>query len=294
MLLLAILCCGFAQGQYRVLYTLAGVPSDGSFPVGNLIFDQVGNLYGTTELGGSSIGCGPGGCGTVFELSPALDGSWTETELYTFCSNYANEQCLDGAFPDAGLALDAAGNLYGVTGGGGMNSCAFRTPYGCGTVFELSPPSSPGGPWAEAVLYNFCTRYADKTCLDGALPQSQLAFDESGNLYGTTWTGGAGGNNSTDGCCVGGTVFELSYNAGKWTETILHNFCPRGPKSKCPDGVGPESGVVFDESGNLYGTTESGGRTASLGGGTVYELSPDFGAWTETVLYHILRRRICT
>jgi uncharacterized repeat protein (TIGR03803 family) len=264
----AVLCCGLALGQqYKVLYTFGGVQaSDGAQPLSNLVFDRAGNLYGTTRFGG--VACSTGsGCGTVFELSPSSGGTWTETILYEFCSG---SLCPDGALPAAGLILDAKGNLYGTTSGGGT--------YSYGTVFKLSPPSSPGAAWSETVLYSFCANYGNNTCLDGAVPVSQLTHDAMGNLYGTTSTGGAGG--TSGGCCKGGTVFELSRGAGGWTETVLHSFCAAG--GICPDGLAPQAGVTFDKVGNLYGTTEGGGDYRSLG--TVYKLAPGSNGWTETVL----------
>jgi len=174
---LIVLSCGFAVGQqYKVLYSFAGLQSgDGSQPLGDLVLDRSGNLYGTTLGGGNSV-CS--GCGTVFQLSPNADGSWTETVLYTFCSNVVNFQCLDGTFPRAGLVLDGAGNLYGTTSDGGNQACTIGS---CGVVFQLSPPSVPGGSWAETVLYNFCSNEVNHQCLDGNNPQSQLARDAAGN-----------------------------------------------------------------------------------------------------------------
>jgi uncharacterized repeat protein (TIGR03803 family) len=177
--------------------------------------------------------------------------------------------------------FDAKGDLFGTTDGGGNQPCPVSGS-GCGTVFELSPPSSQGGAWTETVLYNFCSNNQTFRCGDGALPISQLIFDVHGNLYGTTSTGGTGG--STGGCCAGGTVFELSHSSGGWTETVLYNFCANGG-DECPDGTGPQAGVTPDKTGNLYGTTELGGGSGTRGGGTVYKLSPGSSGWTETVLY---------
>ncbi|MGA2697563.1 MAG: choice-of-anchor tandem repeat GloVer-containing protein, partial [Terriglobales bacterium] len=116
------LTCGAALGQtYKVLWSFGSSPSDGASSVSNLIFDKAGNLYGTTQFGGSAtnLQCGNGGgCGTVFELSPNADGTWTNNIIYNFCANYSGS-CLDGQQPTAGLAMDAAGNLYGTTYFGG-------------------------------------------------------------------------------------------------------------------------------------------------------------------------------
>ncbi len=280
-LALVIMSCGLAlaQAQYEILWSFAGGPNDGSTPLSSLVLDHDGNLYGTTAFGGTTSDCH--GCGTVFELSPDPDGSWTESILYDFCETYANSLCLDGAVPKAGLILDAQGNLYGTTASGGAHSCPF-VGGGCGTIFELLPPSSPGNTWTEVVLYNFCGNYSNGTCLDGAVPTSQLTFDASGSLYGTTTTGGSGGNSG--GCCVGGTVFQLSPHISGWSETVLYNFCATGHNNICPDGAAPQAGVTFDRSGNLYGTTEGGGAPKSQGEGTVYKLSHGSSGWTETVL----------
>jgi uncharacterized repeat protein (TIGR03803 family) len=255
------------QAQYKVLWSFAGSPNDGATPLSNLVTDRIGNLFGTTEFGGSSS-C-TFACGTVFKLSPGSDGTWVETILYNFCSNGGN-LCPDGAYPKAGLVFDTRGNLYGTTNIGGA--------YGYGTVFELCRSSSPSAAWTETVLYSFCANNENNTCLDGAFPDSQLVFDATGNLYGTTPTGGTGG--TSGGCCEGGTVFELSLGTGGWTETVLYNFCAAG--GICADGLAPQAGVTFDKLGNLYGTTEKGGDYRNLG--TLYELTPGPNGWTEIVL----------
>lgn len=115
-----------AQSQYKVLWTFAGGSADGATPLGNLILDRLGNLYGTTYSGGNTTAppCSGAGCGTVFQLSPNPDGTWTNNILYAFCANYSNSACLDGAFPHAGLLIDGNGNLYGTTTVGGMPSNA--------------------------------------------------------------------------------------------------------------------------------------------------------------------------
>lgn len=275
-LVVLILTCGLAPGQtYKVIWSFGGAASDGAYPMSNLIFDNAGNLYGTTEWGGNAMNslCYSAGCGTIFELSPNGDGTWAETVLYNFCSSYATGSCLDGLNPTAGLAFDAAGNLYGTTyfGGPGCGSASA----GCGTAFELSPPQSSGGPWTETVLHLFCSR---NNCLDGGFPNSQLTFDGSGNLYGTTTGGGTG-------AWYGGTVFELSPSAGAWTETVLYNFCVGGRFHHCPDGTSPQAAVTFDRAGNLYGTTQVGGTPSGGGGGTLFELTPAAQGWTQTTLY---------
>jgi len=221
---------GYAQAKYSVAYNFGMHANDGSMPNGGLLFDQAGNIFGTTQRGGTGTGCGPQSCGTVFELSSSQSGSWTETVIYNFCSE-AN--CADGSIPKAGLIFDDAGNLYGTTYGGGEQGCD------CGTVFRLSHPRVPGANWDETVLWSF-----GSITDDGAGPDGKLSWDPAGNLYGTTSQGGGGV----------GSVFQLSPQMNGWTETELYAFCPLGPPN-CPDGFYPLAGVTFDAAGNLYGTT---------------------------------------
>jgi uncharacterized repeat protein (TIGR03803 family) len=224
--------------------------SDGSAPEGALIFDQAGDLYGTTLFGGGSS-CGGVGCGTVFELSPS-GGAWNETILHAFNRS-------DGQNPWAAVEFGADGNLYGTTEYGG--------DYNIGTVFQLS---SSGGGWTEKVLYSFTGGS------DGSVPASGVTFDSAGNLYSTAAGGGNFGN-----CSIGcGTVFELSPHLdGTWSLTTLYAFSGA-------DGQAPNAGVIFDTVGNLYGTTFYGGTGA---GGIVYKLSPAKGRWTERILYDFTR-----
>lgn len=254
-------CLALGQANFKVLWNFGENFKDGIYPTGTLIFDSAGNLYGTASEGGNSQG-------SVFELSPNQDGTWSETVLYTFCP--PGSGCADGADPETGLVQDSAGNLYGSTYFGG-NQC----PSGnvtCGVIFELSPPLVPGGDWTYANLHTFCAN----TCTDGGHPSGQLILDSSWNLYGTTGFFGSEHGH-------GGTVFELSRSNG-WAITVLHTFCSLGHDNVCPDGASPAAGLTFDNSGNLYGTTIVGGSTNSIGTGTVYELSPTQNGWTETVL----------
>jgi uncharacterized repeat protein (TIGR03803 family) len=232
--------------------------STGTTPFGGLIFDAEGNLYGTTDAGGIvKKGCGLG-CGTVFKLSPA-QGSWKETILYEF-----NGGETDGAKPPSGVVFDPAGNLYGTTSFGGIT--ADECGDGCGTVFKLTPGS--GGTWTESVLYEFVGQHGD-----GAIPESGVILDQAGNLYGTASVGGNHGEICGTGGC--GTVYELSPHSESWSETILYTFDG--------DAVFPVGGLIFDSSGNLYGTTEGG----SFGlWGSVFELSPaSGGGWDYNWLY---------
>jgi uncharacterized repeat protein (TIGR03803 family) len=250
-----------ARTSEKVLHIFQGTP--GKNPASSLIFDAAGNLYGTTTEGGSSS-CtgGNGGCGLVFKLTPTSTG-WGYSVIYRFRGGR------DGVNPFGSLIFDAAGNLYGTTAfGGGSTNCASG---GCGTVFELSPNS--GGGWSESVLYRFRGGH------DGEVPSGGVVFDSSGNIYGATVNGGTG-------CAFScGTVFQVSPAAGGWTENILYNF--QGTNEN-PDGAYPQSGVTIDASGNLYGTTFEGG---SQGGGTVFEISPNGGAWTESILYSFRGRK---
>ncbi len=235
-------------GTETVLYSFT--QTDGEYPSGGLIFDAHGDLFGTTTNGGTY------GNGAVFELVPNSDGSWTEKVLYSFIDNSG-----DGATPEAGVAMDNAGNLYGTTEAGGNNP-------GDGTIFELK---HSGSSWTESILYSFTGGS------DGSRPFAGLTIHD-GNLYGTTIAGGSGA----------GVVFELRRGSTVWTETVIYAF--KGH----PDGTSPEAGVIFDKSGNLYGTTYSGGwRYCFIGCGTIFKLTPKSGGgWQETVLYHFNGRGV--
>ena len=221
------------SGVQSVLYSFVG-GTDGEFPEGGLIRDKVGNLYGTTTAGG-----GTENAGTVFMVSAA----GVEQVLYTFPGG------TNGATPQAGLAIDAEGNLYGTTTAGGAN--------GNGIVFKLT---KKGTQWTETVLYTFGTG------TDGAIPVAGVILRGT-SLYGTTSAGGAYGY---------GTIFQLTRSGAAWTETIVHNF------EDGDDGAVPYGGLIADKLGNLYGAATEGG---SGGGGTIYELSPASGSWTFNVIY---------
>ncbi len=257
--------------------------SDGQFPVGDLTFDSAGNLYGVTTYGGQHD------VGTVYELTPS-NGGWIETILdsfgiiyhspeagVTFGSDgnlygtltYANgnppccygaiyaltrsgtgwtENILyvlgtggqdDGSHPFSGVTFDGAGNLYGATTDLGANNG--------GTVFGLSPS---GSGWLYSVLYSFTGTSG------GHGPYGTLTFDRSGNICGTT---------GADGAFLLGNVFKLTPSGNGWTYTSLHDFAGGD------DGAYPDSNVVFDASGNLYGTVSYGGQGAR---GGVWEITP--------------------
>jgi uncharacterized repeat protein (TIGR03803 family) len=225
--------------------------NDGFNPSGNLLIDKAGNLYGTTFYGGSGSGCenGSEGCGTVYELKRAK-GGWEKAILYDLCSVTG---CPDGSNP-YGLIFDKAGNIYGTAGGG------VGCDYGCGVVYELTP--SNGG-WIETVLHEFTD-----TNGDGDGPGVGVSIDEAGNLYGTTCCGGV--NNY-------GIVFELKRTKHMWNESILYSFTGNG------DG-GANGGLVLDDTGNIYGTT-NWGTGCQYGCGTVFELTRSHGQWVEKVFF---------
>lgn len=255
-----------------ILHDFGGTRSDGSLPVGTLTIDAKGNLYGVTEYGGDASG-GYGG-GTVYEVSPNPDGTWTETVLY------ALEDCNTGCYPMAGVILDASGNLYGTTTANSSPECNDGgIGYGCGSVFELT---SKSGSWSETILYSF-----KGGTTDGFYPQAALVLDSDGNLYGTTAEGGDSGVNCTfDGYFGCGVVFELSHSASGWRESILHFFT--GGK----DGYYSSASLVFDAKNNLYGTTQLGGvgncengYGQFVGCGTVFQLVRAQGNWDEVVIH---------
>ncbi len=228
-----------------VLHSFAGYPTDGEYPYAGLIFDAVGNLYGTTYEG--SVGAG-----TVFLLTPGA-GTWTETVLYSFGTNSP-----DGGQPRASLIFDAVGNLYST-----MSLAARRGGSAVGLVFRLTPGA--GGSWTEKVLYG-CKIQG---CPDqGVTSYGSVIFDKAGNLYSTTTSGGAYNR---------GVVFQLTPKpSGKWTETVIHSF------GSGKDGSAPQAGLVRDRAGKLYGTTPGGG---AYDGGTVFRLTFSDGQWKEKVLH---------
>jgi uncharacterized repeat protein (TIGR03803 family) len=213
--------------KFKVLYEFQG-GSDAASPIGGLNRDGT-KLYGTTYYGGTS------NLGTVYKLGRG----GTETVLYSFTGGS------DGANPEAGLTADAKGTLYGTTYSGGV--------HGLGTVFKITRKGH------ETVLYSFCPNYPH--CNDGFDPSAGLIIDASGNLYGTTYAGGAGSL---------GVVFKVAPDG---TQTVLYSF--KGGN----DGADPNAAVIADASGNLYGTTYGGGTS---GLGTVFELAAN---GTESVLH---------
>ena len=236
-----------------VLFSFTG-GLKGSCPMGGLVADSSGALYGTTSGAYSSANRS---WGTVFKVTPPAKGNskWGYSELYSFAASADG-----GRFPNAGLVFDKSGALYGTTMQGGAN--------GRGTVFKLTPPGGGSIKWTETTLYSFT--YA------GDFPVGTLIFGKGGALYGTTSS-------------FNGTVFSLAPPAAgqtNWTETTLYAF------QGGADGSGPHSAVIQDAAGVIYGTTEYGGNGTqcmnSNGCGTVFQLAPPVKgkkSWTKTTLY---------
>jgi uncharacterized repeat protein (TIGR03803 family) len=168
------------------LYRFKTLGSGGYHPVGGVIFDAAGNLYGTDLLGGTGKGFCDAGCGTVFELMPTGSGAWTRKTLHTFSDNG-----VDGYAPYAGLTFDSSGNLFGTASLGGPSN--LNCEFGCGVLYELQP--SADGEWTEKLLHQFGSYE-----YDGTIPMAGVILDSAGNLYGTTSDGGRK---------LGGTVFEF-------------------------------------------------------------------------------------
>jgi uncharacterized repeat protein (TIGR03803 family) len=239
-----------------VLYSFAG-GSDGSQPDAGVVFDGAGNLYGTTSVGGAS------GFGTVFELAPpaAPGDPWTESVLHSFHGGTR-----DGAAPFAGVVFDRSGRLYGATSQGGITNDSVCSS-GCGTVFELAAPATPGAAWKETVIHYFNSR-------QGGFPRGTPIFDEMGRLYGTTPKGGLHG---------AGVIFRLApptSSSGTWFYKVLYTFAGR---YTTPDSAECYSGLTL-HNGVLYGTASAGGKRNY---GTVFRLMPPSvvgGAWTENIL----------
>jgi len=271
------------NGAETILHSFNG--SDGANPISTPIMDASGDLYGTTAVGGGD-GCrteNSVGCGLVFKLSS--DGK--ETVLHRFTGG------ADGAWPLAGLVMDANGILYGTTNSGGtyQQGVVFKLVGTKETVLYAFTGGEDGaGPDAgtlldvDGILYGTTTYGGDINCLypdpcgvvyklagrretvlhafkdspDGAYPTAGVVMDAAGNLYSTTSDGGNGSN--------GGTVFEVSQDR---KERLLHTFGAGGRKN---DGDSPEGGVVFDAYGNLCGTTFYGGKGQA---GAVFEITAD-------------------
>jgi hypothetical protein len=245
-----------SRSGYRLhtLYVFQGPPNDGEYPSGGLIADANGALYGTTG-GGGGTGCGAfTGCGIVFKLTPSKkpNAPYTETILYRFQGG------TDGSYPLGPLYADATGALYGTTD-------PLVCQADCGTVFKLTP--QPSGAYSESTLHAF------EGGADGEFPFASVTGDASGAIYGTTIGGGTGG----------GIVFKLTPSGSGYDETIIHDF-----QGGTTDGFYPETDVVLDGTGAVYGTTKLGGSSSceGLGCGIVFKLTPQrSGDYSETILH---------
>jgi|HubBroStandDraft_6_1064221.scaffolds.fasta_scaffold219453_1 uncharacterized repeat protein (TIGR03803 family) len=293
-----------------ILYSFTGYTnSDGAYPeYSPLIIDSAGNLYGTTANGGSST-CN---CGTVFELTKS-GSTWKETILHAFLG-YGSK---DGYLPQAGLSFDTTGNIYGTTYQGGVYNVGTvfqlltsktgwkykvihsfdnadggayyplggvtqgadgyfygTTQYGgyaynAGTIYRLFQARNV---WVGQIVFYFLEGG------DGFYPDSSLAIDAKGNLYGTTYYGGTA-ETCSGGC---GTVFKLTAGANNsYTQSVIYSF-----QADDKDGEYPyySSGVTLDTKGNLYGTTYQGGK-GTQNAGTVYELTPSGSGYKENLLW---------
>ena len=290
------------QWQESVLYSFSCF-GDGKNPYGGVTFDSDGNLYGTTVAGGSGGECTGDGCGVVYKLTKS-GGNWSQSVLYNFTGGD------DGFGPGSGVVFDKAGNLYGTTPDGGAYSegvvyqlspnngqwqqtvihpftggsdgaigslglllldaagnvygvTELGGDYGAGVVYKLS---LAGGTWKQTTLYQF------QGLPDAGFPYGGLIADAAGRLYGTTYFGGTSGL---------GAVFELGPGPTAlmgWKENVLYSF--QGDT----DASFPTSTLVFDKAGNLYGTSSTGGRP-SCDCGTIFELTPSGGGWSESVLH---------
>jgi len=234
--------------------------------LGGLVQDSAGNLYGTTNNGGSFNSTN---AGIVFELVRGGPDNWKFKKIYQFC---AKSNCVDGAYPQGKLIIDMSGNLYGTTAEGGK--------VGEGEVFELLPEAGTTK-WKLKVLYNFCCGHGSFvfTGLAYSGADSGIPYDGVSALYGTTQLGGK---------YEDGTVYELAPHNGKWYYKTLYSFCPQ---QHCPDGSYPSADLVVDAAGNLYGTASGAGLPSN--GGTVFELSPTGNGWRETTLYSFCPQTGC-
>lgn len=294
--------------SFAVVYSFTGAPADGAYPIGNLVADSSGNLFAVTQYGGDSSACGVGiGCGTLYEFDPAAA---QDTVLHSFCSSRSGN-CRDGALPQAGVAVDKNGSLLGTTFGVDQSPSKQNCSKGCGNLYIINgndrekvlvqfegktgeQPAAPplklnghiygttfsggacgGGTLYEVpkpgdqpvILHSFCSG-----ATDGYYPYGPLTTDRSGTVYGTTVEGGAQQS---------GTVFSLA--TGDNSFAVRYAFCTQ---ANCADGTYPYGGVILDDAGNMYGTTQFGGTNGNCkepdGCGTVFRLTP---GGTETILH---------
>jgi len=238
--------------------------ADGAEPLGPLLMDQSGNLFGTSTFGGTGYGYYGTGGGAVFELSPRPGGGWRERVLHSFC---VETDCTDGSIVNGQLIADAAGNLYGTTRSDSYSCDQFNR---CGLVFELMP-NAKRTKWKFKIVYRFCNKASP--CRDGSVP-----------LAGLTYAGAASGA-SYDGVsplyvATSGTILELIPGNPRWRASIIADkFCHK------PLGcnAAPTSNLFVDASGDIYGADQF---SMWEGVGAIFELSPGAGKrWTETTLH---------
>jgi uncharacterized repeat protein (TIGR03803 family) len=286
-------------GKETILYEFTGSNGDGNAPHGRLAFDAKGNIYGTTQAGGTN------GTGTVYELSPKRGGGWTEKVIYSFSATGA-----DGISPSAGMTIAPDGTMYSTTPDGGafsggvifslkktakgwkqrvIHNINFPNeggfPYeglmrdAAGNLYGVAPAGGAAGNgvvyrlshtkkgWVDTVLHSFTNQNGDGS----GLYWIDLIGDTSGNIYGATSFGGTNGT---------GMVWELVYSKTKksYSESILYEFGASGSG----DGNDPYGGLAMDSKGNLYGTALNGG-SSNLG--AVYKLTKQGKTWKETVLH---------
>jgi uncharacterized repeat protein (TIGR03803 family) len=239
-----------ASWTETVLHRFAKIGGDGNGPIyGDVTFDEAGNLYGTTALGGRYGNCEYDGCGTAYKLTPSGD-DWSENLIWEFGHGP------EGVIPFNGMTFDNAGNLYGTTNAGGEAGMGG----GSGTAFQLKPS---GSGWQMIILHSFQDRG------DGRYPHAGMIFDGAGNLYGASSDGGPNG---------GGVIFELMPLGSGWTFNEFYNLTGT-PGYR----TGPGANLFMDNAGNLYGTTQ--GSVGAPDWGTVFKLTLSDGAWAYTLLH---------
>ena len=272
----ALLLAGSIESTAQTFSTIYTFPggSGGANP-GGLVQGKGGVLYSWTVYGGIPKSCGTVACGTVFQLKPPAKsgGKWTKTTIYTFQGG------TDGGWPAGKLLVGSKGELYGVTPVGGNATCNG----GCGTVFQLVPPTKVGGAWTKNTIYSFGGP-------DGANPAAGVIADSLGNLYGTTSVGG----NSLS---ASGVVFQLSpplVMGTPWTETLIHTF---NPNALNHDGYDPRAELLLDKTGTLYGTTANPGGCSFICGTLFAAIPPNtegpiafFGGLDGSQPAHIILR----